>query len=392
MRTILLTACLTLGGPGSIGAVAQSGQPGAVAVTIDVIVLDRNGRSVADLSPADFTVELDGRAQRILAATYLAAGAPMAGGVGPVFDAVTPGSPVYRILVEPPDGTSPGKEFTVGVVVTRPNTRVQADARTVAAPDTTRGARPSPSASPATSVEERLRRAIASGRPERGLPISFGRTLRRGGDPAQVTLDVAIDIGASAQLPLTAVLGVVDPGGAIRSATRTLDVRPDAGPHRIEFSLPLAPGIYKLRFAVADAGGTIGAIESAVKAELAPMGTLLASDLLRWTADAGGQPRPLLLDEIPTGSSSVGSTLELYITDAANVPPDLLVRMTLGPADSRQSPSIERIVTPETRDGVFVADAEFPLQRIASGTYTLRAVVQSGTAVIGSASATVIKR
>lgn len=392
MPTMLLIACLTFGGLWSIGAVAQSGQPAPVAVTIDVTVLDRNGRSVADLTAADFTVELDGRAQRILAATYLAAGAPMAGGIGPVFDAVTPGSPVYRILVEPPDGTSPGKDFTVSVGVTRPNTKVQAGARVVGAPLASPVARPSPSASAATSIEERLLRAIASGRPERGLPISFGRTLRRGDDPAQVTLDVAIDIGSSAKLPLTAVLGIVDPGGTIRSATKTIDGGPDGGSHRIEFSLPLAPGAYKLRFAAADADGTIGAIESTVKAELAPMGTLLASDLLRWTADAGGQPRPLILEEIPAGTSTIGATLELYATDAARLPPDLLVRIRLDPADSRQPPSIERIITPETRDGVLVAAGEFPLQRIASGTYILRAVVQSGTTVLGTASATVIKR
>ena len=71
---------------------------------------------------------------------------------------------------------------------------------------------------------------------------------------------------------------------------------------------------------------------------------------------------------------------------------DLLVTMTFGPAETGAPASIERIVTPEVREGALKAEAEFPLERFGSGTYLLRAVVHSGTTVLGSVSATVIKR
>ena len=256
MRTVLLTAYLSLAAGWATGAgPPQSAPPVATTVTIDVTVVDRSGRSVPGLAAADFTVQLDGQAQRIVTTTYFPAGAPMAGGVGPMFDSVTAAPPVYRIVVEPPAGSPPGREFTVGVVVSRPGTRVLSDARAVAAAVSTRVARPAPVVEPATSLPERLRNAIATGRPERGLAIRFGRTLRRDADPAQVLLDVQIEIGASAKPPLSTLLGVVDGRGAIRSAGQDIAAAGDGGAYRLDFSLPLTPGPYKLRFAAADAAG-----------------------------------------------------------------------------------------------------------------------------------------
>ena len=97
MRTGLLTAYLSLAAGWTTGAGSpQSAPPVPTTVTIDVTVVDRNGRSVPGLAAADFTVQLDGQAHRIVTTTYLPAGAPMAGGVGPMFDSVagrTPGLP-----------------------------------------------------------------------------------------------------------------------------------------------------------------------------------------------------------------------------------------------------------------------------------------------------------
>jgi hypothetical protein len=378
MRTVLLSACLVVAVPGAMSARPRQAAP-PTAITIDVAVTDRNGRPVPGLAASDFSVELDGGARRILAAAYLPGGAPMAGGVGPVFDAVTPAVPIYRLVVEPPEGTLPGTEFAVAIAVARAGVKTQTDPRAVAKASTAMPSR-----------DERLSRAIATGGPERGLPILFGWTLRRAADPAHVTVDVQLEIPASAKPPLTALLGVVDTQGAIRSASRPIEAAAD-GTYRIDFSLPLAPGSYKLRFAAADAAGTIGAVEALVNAQLMAMGPLRASGLLRWTAGTDAQPRPLILEHLPPAVSTIGATLELYTAPDTAPPPDLLVKIGFGPGGSPAA-SIERIVTPEARDGVLIAEAEFPLERIASGPYTIRAVVLSGAAVLGSASATVIKR
>jgi hypothetical protein len=65
-------------------------------------------------------------------------------------------------------------------------------------------------------------------------------------------------------------------------------------------------------------------------------------------------------------------------------PVDLLVTIALGTTGPNGATLIERIVTPVERDGVLAADAEFPLQRFAPGTYRLSATVRSGTRVLGS--------
>lgn len=386
MRSVLLAACVALVAMAALHArVAQS----AAVVTIDVTVVDRAGRPVTNLAAADFQVELDRRPGRVLTATYLPSGAPMAGAVGPAFDAVTAASPVYRITVEPPAGAPAGVTFAVGVAVARPGTKVLGAPHAVVAPAHVAAAA-LPAAAAGRSIEDRLRNAIATGRPERGLPIRLGRALRRGADATQVLLDVQIEIPASAKAPLSAWLGVVDGRGAIRSAGQQI-AAPESGNYRLEFSLPLAPGPYTLRFAAADAAGTIGAVATAVSAELAPVGSFAASDLLRWTATAGAEPRPLLFEELPSDADTLGASLELYGTGVASGTPDVLVKMTLGFAQGSLPAEIERVVSPDVRDGALVAEAQFPLARVGRGSYVLRADVLSGSTVLGTVSATIIK-
>ena len=386
MRSVLLAACVAL--VVAMAALHARVPQSAAVVTIDVTVVDRAGRPVTNLAAADFQVELDRRPGRVLTATYLPSGAPMAGAVGPAFDAVT-ASPVYRLTVEPPAGAPAGATFAVGVAVARPGTQVLGAPHAVVAPAPVAAAA-LPAAAAGRSIEDRLRDAIATGRPERGLPIRLGRALRRGADATQVLLDVQIEIPASAKAPLSARLGVVDGRGAIRSAGQQIPA-PESGNYRLDFSLPLAPGPYRLRFAAADAAGTVGAVETAVSAELAPVGWFAASDLLRWTATAGAEPRPLLFEELPSDADTLGASLELYGTGVASGTPDVLVKMTLGFAQGSLPAEIERVVSPDVRDGALVAEAQFPLDRVGRGTYVLRADVLSGSTVLGTVSATIIK-
>jgi hypothetical protein len=270
MQTFLLIASLAL----------QGTPPGEVTVTVDAIVTDRGGKPITGLAAAEFIVQLDGRAQPLRAVTYFAAGVPMAGALGPAFDAVTPGTPpIYRLVVAAPPGTEPGKAFAVTVAVKRTEAKVQADpsARAVGPP---RATAPTPSATPV-------------------------------------------------QKP------------------------------------PVAPKVVRI-------------------------GTMLGSELFRWVLDPAGKPQAVTSPELPAGASSFLVTLELRPTDQP-APTDVLVKMALLPAGG-QDPSIERIVSPELHDRVLVAEAEFPLDRVASGTYTVRAVVLSGASELGIVSTTVVKR
>jgi hypothetical protein len=389
MRILLLTAAVALGNAAPFVLVPPQTTTSVIAVTIDAVVVDAAGRAIPGLAAADFKVELDGQSRRVVAVTYFPSGPPMAGAVGPAFDAVTTAPPAYRIVVQPPDGTSAGQAFAVTVTVSRPGAKVQAPARAAAAPVTVTGTRPAAASSERKSPEDRLRAAISGGRTELGLPIQIGRAVRRGRDSASLIMDVQIEIPASASPPLSGLLGLVDPRGATRSASPQIE-RTAGGRHRVDLSLPLDPGAYRLRFAAIDAAGTLGAIETAVTAQLTTMGPLLASDLLRWTIDANGR-RPFLLEEVPADAATIGATLELYATSGAAPPNDLLVKMELAETGPSASTLIERIVTPEARDGTLVADAEFPLARVVKGAYLLRASVMSGATRLGTVSATLIR-
>ena len=372
MRNLLLAASLAL---------AQTTSGTVIAVTIDAAVVDAQKRPIAGLAAGDFTVELDGRSQRIVAVTYYPSGTPMAGAIGPVFDAVTGERPVYRLVVQPPDGAAAGQEFTVALTVKRTSAKVDAPTRIAAAPVTVTGTLTTPAAAADAPVADRLRTTIATGRTERGLPLALGRAVRRGTDPSKVMLDVQIVIAASAKPPIDALVGLVDARGALRTANAQMEAAAN-GSFRADLSLPIDAGPYTLRVAAADAAGAMAALASKVNAQLTAMDTLVASDLLRWTEDAGHR-RPLLVDEVPAGASAVGVTLELYPAPGAAPPGDLLVKMVLAADAATGSPLIERIVTPEGREGGLAAEAEFPLDRIQAGTYTVTATVLSGTRVIG---------
>jgi hypothetical protein len=272
----LLAACVV--------AFVQAAASGTAVVTFDVTVLDREGHPVPDLTAADFVVELNGAARPIRRVTYVPPGTAMAGAVGPVFDAVTPSrTGTYRLVVDTGSSAASGQDFALAVRVTRSGVTVQADPRVAAVTPPRAAAASRASSVPANadaSVDDRLRSAVATGRSARALDIAVGSTVRRGANPPEISLDVAIEIPASAAGPLNTLLGVVDASGAIRTARKQVDAAGAGMPYQLDFSVPLAPGTYTLRFAAADATGTVGAVEAKVDAHLTPMGPLEASGLL----------------------------------------------------------------------------------------------------------------
>ena len=277
----------------------------------------------------------------------------------------TAASALYRLAVEVPPDTAPGKDFTLTARVLRTGLTARANRHAVAAlPSSTATAAAAPPGPALVPPAEQMRRAIATGRALSGIDISIEPTVRRAADPAQVAIDVTIAIPATARAPIATTFGLVDASGAIRTSDKTLEAA-DAGGYHLSFTVPVAPGAYTLRFAAADAAGAVGSAESAVDATLTKAGALHASGIA--------------LQPLPGSRRGVLAAIELYPSGAT--PADVLVRMALV---SGADAAVERVVVPEIADGILRAEAEFLLDTLPPGVYSVRATVLSGTTVLGT--------
>lgn len=283
----------------------------------------------------------------------------------------TAAAAIYRLAVEAPADTQPGKDFALAArVLKRQGVTARANRHAVAArpASATATAARAPSAAPGALVTpaEQMRRAIASGRALQGIDVSVDRSVRRGADPAQVSIDVVIAVSPAARAPVSTTFGLVDAGGAIRTSDKTLDAPDPDGGYRLAFSVPVAPGAYKLRFAAADASGAVGAIESSVDATLTAMGPFQASGIS--------------IEPLPGSPRRILAAIELYPAGAP--PSDVLVKMAIVPDGAE--PAVERVIVPEPGDGALRAEAEFALDALPPGRYSVRAVVVSGATVLGT--------
>jgi hypothetical protein len=307
---------------------------------------------------------------------YRVIGAP-----DPFFDRVTTAaSAVYRLGVEPLASSNPGRDFAVAVAVRKPSGLVVHANRHAVAPGP-------PVVVP---VEDQLRAAVGTGQPLYGVAISLATALRRGQDAGHLELGVNVAIPATSKGPLTTMFGLVDAAGFAKNGRKVVDAAPDAGSYRLSFALPVTPGKYKLRFAVADANGSVGSIESTVMAQLTAMGPFTASDLLTWWVDADGKAQFLALEDLPDRVQTLNASLELY-PSAGAASGDVRVKLALYPSGSMTA-VVERDVTPDPGEGMLRAEAQFPVDSLAPGQYALRATVIVADKVVGATSATIKKR
>jgi hypothetical protein len=388
MRQVLVAA-FWLCAAGSIAAAPQTlpSASGGSPITLDVTVLDRSGFQVPGLTAKEFDVRVNGVLRPVRTVTSVqAAATPMVGGVGPAFDASPPPpSGVYRLVVDAPAEATANPDLAIAVTVRRSGLTAQVTQRSTA--PSARADTPAATPPRAMSIDDQLRAALATGKTRRSVPIALARALRRAQDATRVDVAVRIEIPATVKGPLTTMFGLVDEAGSVRSGKQTIGA-PPGDAYELTFSVPVAPGRYRLRFAVADAEGTVGAVESIVTAQLTAMGPLTASDLLLSTIDGKGQERPApAIDTLPAAATALHASLELYPAGAL---PDVLVKIALAGA-GQSSPEIERIVTPTAVDGMLRADAEFPVARLPPGTYSIQATVLIGTTAVGTTSATVRK-
>jgi hypothetical protein len=306
---------------------------------------------------------------------------------------------VYRLGIEPPADTTPGKEFSLVATVRKPglttqtNKRAMATAPAAATPSTSASLAPPKASLPKAlaTVDDQLRAAMNAGRTFEGVPISLASGVRRAADGSQMEIGIRVQIPSTAKAPLTAVFGVVDEAGKLRSGRRVVDA-PEGDSYSLTFSVPVAPGAYRLRFAVADASGRVGAVEKPVRAELAAMGPFAAGDLQTSWSDATDKEQASFppADDLPAAATTLNVSLELYPVAGATVPRDILVKVAFGPA--AQPAAIERLVVPTNDNGVWRAEAQFPLERVPAGAYSVQATVLVDGTAVGSRSTSVKKR
>jgi VWFA-related protein len=288
------------------------------------------------------------------------------------------GSAVYRLGVEAPADASGSKPLEVSAAVTRNGLTVHANHNAVL-----------PGAAPAESAADQVAAAVKHGRLFYGVPMRLAGARRRA-NGGQVELGVGIAVPATVQGPLRVTIGVLDAAGGLKQGTRTVPVPDGRGDYRLTVPMPVAAGKYRVRLAIEDAGGAVGSVETQVDAELTPMGSLTASDLLTWWKDSSGHPQFLALDQVPPGVTNLSAGVELYKPAGAAVPADLKVKLSIFAAGA-PAPIAETDVVPRVEGDVLRIESSLPLAGLGAGAYVIRATVSAGGARIGEVSATIRK-
>ena len=302
-------------------------------------------------------------------------------------------SAVYRLGIEPAPGVDPSRIDSVEARVNRRGLVVHANHHGVAAAS-------SAIAAIAPTIDDKLKAAIGHGQSHGAVPLRFATALRRSAGGATLDLNVNAEIPDSVKGPLVAMFGLVKDGdalGAMTSGRREIVSPVEGGPFLLSVSLPVTAGTYRLRLAVADATGALGALDVPVDAVLSAMGPLAASDLMTAWVDAKGQPHLFALEDVPAAATSLQVMLELYapaggasgVLDALKS--DVQVEITLTKV-GETDPIDERTLVPQLAAGVLRVAAEFPTTDLTAGTYRVRARLRIADQVAGTAIATIKKR
>jgi hypothetical protein len=286
-------------------------------------------------------------------------------------------SALYQLGVSPADGVTPGRDYTLAVRVNRPGVTVRANRRAVA-----------PTAAAVVPVDTQLKQAIGSGTPLFGVPLTVGTARRRGNTAAQIVLDANVEIPGTVRGPLTIAFALGTQKGLVQSGRTTMAALTAAGDYRATLSLPVPPGVYRLRFAVADGDEKVGSVETNVSAQLNNAGPFLASDLMTTWIGADNSPQFLILQRIPLAATRLLAALELYPAPGVSTPSDVRIRLSLLSSD--QTAVAERDIVPSAANGDLRAEAQLPWQGIAPGTYALRATVLAAGTPVGSVSTPLI--
>lgn len=316
------------------------------------------------------------------------------GDPAPFFDRVLiASSAVYRIGVELPAGTPPGKELSLGVNLKRAGYTVRANKVAVSASATSAAATPAKPAvenpadqppGPVVPIDEVLKAGISQRQDLRGVPIRIGAAMRRSpSSPGEVEVSVNALMPASVATPITTLIGIVDKAGALRSSRRVVETTSNPVP----FLFSLAPGSYAIRFAAAGADKAIGAVELPLAVKLHTLGPFTASDVMTWTL----QDKAALFatDEVPA-AGTLHASIELYPSGAMPDDPPVIRWTVTREGDTK--PAVDEEYDGQAGPAMFRSDVAIPFESLAPGAYVIRATLMAGDKPAGSVGATIRKR
>jgi VWFA-related protein len=287
---------------------------------------------------------------------------------------VAESSAMYQLGVEMPTTAPAGEFLNAKVSVRRPGVTVRTNAHAL-----------TPSAPTGSiSVDEALQSRLAQGGAAFGVAITCATARRRADTGAAIQLGVTVRVPASTPPPLVLRFALVDDAGAIAQAGRQEIAQALAGDdYWLTFAMPIDAGRYRLRVAVADHEGRVGAVEEMVGAELDQLGRFRASDLLTMWTVADGVPHFLALDMLPKTATNLRVSLELY--PPTDLPASVTVRLAIVP-EGASDPIMQHDLVPSNHEGRLSVTGDVPVSSLPAGAYTLRATVLDGGTEVGSIS------
>ncbi len=308
-------------------------------------------------------------------------------------------SAVYRLGVELPPNTAPGKELTLSAEVRRPGLTIRSNrvAVNAPAPAPANPAPAAPAAPAATSapaapppVDDILRAALNENRSLRGVPIRLAATVRRSASAAgQVDVSVNVLLPASVKTPITMLIGLVDETNAMRVSRRVAD----NAQQTVQFLFPVAPGSYAIRFGAAGADGALGTIELPIAAKLHAMGAFTTSDVLTYVVGETSQKATLFTtDDVPSfvERSTYHASIEFYPTGAMPSEPPVVAWTIVREGETK--PVFEEETEGRVGTNLFRADVEIPFATLPPGTYVVRATLLVDDKPAGSVGAVLRKK
>lgn len=309
-------------------------------------------------------------------------------------------SAVYRLGVEMPAGTQPGKELAMAVSLKRPGLTVHANKLAINVADVAPAAAPAKPGVPEpppmitapvpASIDDVLKSALNQNEILRGVPIRLAATLRRSTNvEGQIDVSVNVMLPSSAKTPITTLVGIVDETNALRVSRRVVDNT--SGP--VQFLFPLAPGAYAIRFGAADADKSLGTVELPLAVKLHTLGPFTASDVLTYSVGNQSQkPSLFALDELPVPAepSTYYASIELY--PAGPMPSEPPVISWSITREGETKPVAEDEAEARVGTNLFRSDLEIPFAALAPGSYVVKATLLIADKPAGSAGAVIKKR
>lgn len=293
---------------------------------------------------------------------------------------LTASSAVYRLGLEAPSGTAPGKEMSVSVSLKKPGLTVRSNKLGI-----TTDAAAAPVAAAGASTADALKAALAANTPLRALPVRAAASVRRNSaNDKQMDVTVSAELAPAAKLPVTILIGVVDQTGSMRTSQRVIEA-----PGPIQFVFPLSSGNYLVRFGAGDASGALGTVEVPVIAKPRVMGPLTASDLLTWVLDAQNRPQMFAVDT-PPNVPTLNASVELYPAGAMPAQPPVINWTVTRVGESRAL--LNENNQGRAAQNLFRADLAIPFDQLQPGVYTVRATLLVGDKPSGTVAATIRKR